>query len=160
VDILIIALRIIHIFGGVFWVGVTFFNIGFLQPTVRATGTEGQKTLQYLTQKTRLLTMVYASATLTMLSGVIMYGLRSEHGLALTIGGIAGVVAWILVVMVIRGIFNQMRTLGQAIQAGQPPTPEQAGQMQVLLARLNQAGQVGLVFLTIALLGMSIAGYV
>jgi len=160
VDILIIALRIIHIFGGVFWVGVTFFNIGFLQPTVRATGTEGQKTLQYLTQKTRLLTMVYASATLTMLSGVIMYGLRSEHGLALTIGGIAGVVAWILVVMVVRGIFNQMRTLGQAIQAGQPPTPEQAGQMQVLLARLSQAGQVGLVFLTIALLGMSIARYV
>ena len=43
--ILIIVLRIIHIFSGVFWVGFAFFNIGFLQPTVKATGAEGQKTM-------------------------------------------------------------------------------------------------------------------
>jgi hypothetical protein len=71
--ILIIVLRVIHIFSGVFWVGFAFFNYGFLQPTVKATGAEGQKTMQYLTQKTRLLSAVYATATLTMLSGLILY---------------------------------------------------------------------------------------
>jgi uncharacterized membrane protein len=50
---LIIILRIIHIFSGVFWVGVSFFNIGFLQPTIRATGAEGQAVMRRLSQKTR-----------------------------------------------------------------------------------------------------------
>jgi uncharacterized membrane protein len=167
--ILILVLRVIHIFCGVFWVGFAFFNIGFLQPTVRATGAEGQKTMQYLTQKTRLLSTVYATATLTMLSGLIMYWIlsgfrlsfiRSGYGIVLTIGSIAGVIAWIYAVVVIRGIFKRMQTIGQEIQAqGSPPTPEQATQMQALVARLGKVGQVALVFLVIALLGMSIARY-
>ena len=167
--ILILVLRVIHIFCGVFWVGFAFFNIGFLQPTVKATGAEGQKTMQYLTQKTRLLSTVYATATLTMLSGLIMYWIlagfrlsfiRSGYGVVLTIGSIAGVIAWIYAVVVIRGIFNRMQTIGQEIQAqGSPPTPEQATQMQALVARLGKVGQVALVFLVIALLGMSIARY-
>lgn len=166
---LMIVLRIVHIFSGVFWVGFSFFNIRFLQPTVRATGPEGQKTMQYLTQKTRLLSTVYATATLTMLSGLLMYwilfgfrtsALLSGYGLALTTGGIAGVIAWIYAVIVIRGIFTRMQAIGQAIQAqGGPPTPEQARDLQALVARLNRVGQVALGFLVIALLGMSIAQY-
>ncbi len=169
-SILISVLRVIHIFSGVFWVGFAFFNIGFLQPTVKATGPEGQKTMQYLTRKTRLLSTVYATATLTMLSGLIMYwillGFRlsvflSGYGAVLTIGSIAGVIAWIFAVVVIRGIFNQMQTIGQEIQAqGSPPTPEQETQMHALVARLGRVGQVSLVFLVIALLGMSIARYI
>jgi uncharacterized membrane protein len=132
-NILILVLRVIHIFSGVFWVGFAFFNIGFLQPTVKATGAEGQKTMQYLTQKTRLLSTVYATATLTMLSGLTMYwilsGFRlsfigSGYGLVLTIGSIAGVIAWIYAVVVIRGIFNRMGAIGQQIQAqGGPASP-------------------------------------
>ena len=167
--ILIMILRIIHIFSGVFWVGFAFFNIGFLQPTVKATGAEGQKTMQYLTQKTRLLSTVYTTATLTMLSGLTMYwilsGFRlsfigSGYGLVLTIGSIAGIIAWIYAVVVIRGIFNRMSVIGQQIQAqGGPPNPEQATQMQALVARLGKVGQVALVFLVIALLGMATARY-
>lgn len=166
---LILVLRIIHIFSGVFWVGFAFFNIAFLQPTVQATGPEGQKTMQYLTQKTRLLSTVYATATLTMLSGLIMYwillGFRlsamlSGYGIVLTIGSIAGVIAWIYAVVVIRGIFSQMQVTGQEIQAqGGPPTPEQATRMQALVARLGTVGQVAVVFLVIALLGMASAQY-
>ena len=167
--ILVMILRVIHIFSGVFWVGFAFFNIGFLQPTVKATGAEGQKTMQYLTQKTRLLSTIYTTATLTMLSGLIMYwillgfrfsALLSGYGIVMTIGSIAGVIAWIYAVVVIRGIFKRMQTIGQEIQAqGNPPTPGQASQMQALVARLGQVGQVALVFLVIALLGMAIAQY-
>ena len=167
--ILIIILRIIHIFSGMFWVGFAFFNIGFLQPTVKATGPEGQKTMQYLTQKTRLLLTVYTTATFTMLSGVIMYWiisgfrltfLRSGYGLVMTIGSIAGIIAWIYAVVVIRGIFKGMQTIGQQIQAqGSPPTPEQATQMQALAARLGKVGKVALIFLIISLLGMATARY-
>ncbi len=168
--ILIMILRVIHIFSGMFWAGFAFFNIGFLQPTVKATGAEGQKTMQYLTRKTRLLSTVYATATLTMLSGLIMYWIlsgfrldfmRSGYGLVLTIGSLAGIIAWIYAVVVIRGIFRQMQTVGQQIQAqGSPPTTEQATQMQTLAARLGKVGQVALVFLVISLLGMATAQYI
>ena len=55
-SLLIAILRIIHIFAGVLWVGSAFFNLLFVQPSVRATGAEGQKLNQYLVQKTRLTT--------------------------------------------------------------------------------------------------------
>jgi hypothetical protein len=85
----------------------------------------------------------------------------SGYGIVLTIGSIAGVIAWIYAVVVIRGIFQQMQTIGREIQAqGSPPTPEQATQMQALVARLGQVGQVAVVFLVVALLGMATARYI
>ena len=141
-NLLMIVLRIIHIFCGVFWVGFAFFNIGFLQPTVRATGAEGQAVMRHLAQRTRLLNTVYATATLTMLSGLLMYSalfsfnmafLSSGYGLVLTIGSIAGIIAWVYALFTIRGIFRDMGVIGKAIQAqGGPPTTEQAGALQVL----------------------------
>jgi uncharacterized membrane protein len=167
---IIIILRIIHIFGGIFWVGVSFFNIGFLQPAVRATGAEGQAVMRHLTQKTRLLLTTYTASTLTLLSGLILYWivsgfqwsfLLSGYGLTLTIGGVAGIVAWLFALIVVRGIFSQMQRIGQEIQAqGAPPTPQQMSEMQALGARLVKVGQIALVFMIVAVLGMSAARYV
>jgi hypothetical protein len=163
-----LVLRVIHIFSGVFWVGFSFFNVGFMQPTIAAVGAEGQKVMGYLTQKTRLLTTVYVTATLTMLAGLIMLWLisglqlsflRSGYGLILSLGGLAGIIAWVIGLFWIRGIINRMGSLGRAISAGGPPTPEQAGEMSSLVAQLGTAGRVGVIFMVLALLGMSIASY-
>jgi len=168
--VLTIILRIIHIFAGVLWVGAAFYNLMFVQPAVRATGAEGQKLNQYLVQKTRLTSYVYGVATANFLAGLILYYIKSEfrasffqsgYGLVLTIGSIAGVISWITVVIVIRGIFGQMSAIGQQIQSqGGPPTPEQASQMQALGARLSSVGNYGLVFMTIAIIGMASARYI
>ncbi|MBW8010918.1 MAG: hypothetical protein FVQ83_06715 [Chloroflexi bacterium] len=167
-DYLTIVLRIIHIFSGVFWVGVALFNIGFLQPTVQATGAEGQRVMQHLSGKTRFLIVTYLAATLNMLSGVWMYWdlsrfkweftTASGKGLFLTIGGTFGVLAWITVIFVIRNIFNQLGAIGHQIQTqGSPPTSEQGAELQALGARLSKVGTYVLVLLIIALLGMSTA---
>jgi len=169
-DLLMVVLRLIHIFSGIFWVGVSFFNIRYLQPTIQATAPDGQKVMQHLTQRTNFTSAVYAAATLTMLSGLIMYwrlfgftaeSMTSPYGLVLGIGGVSGIIAWIVAIVVIRSIINQMGAVGKAIQEqGGPPTPEQAAKLGELSARLTQMGRVGLVFMTIAVIGMSIAQYV
>jgi len=169
-NLLMIVLRVIHIFSGVFWVGVSFFNIGFLQPTVQATGGEGQKVMQHLTGQTRFTITVYTAATLSMLSGLglywILFGFRlsalsSGYGLFLTIGGLAGIIAWVIAIFVVRKILGQMQAIGKAIrQQGSPPTAEQAAQMQAAGARLTKLGGWGVALMTIALLGMSAAQYV
>jgi len=166
---LMIVLRILHIFAGVFWVGASFVNIGFLQPTVKATGAEGQKVMGYLTRQTRFVSASLAAATITMFSGLIMYwilsGLRlsflsSGYGLVLTVGAIAGLIAWVMAIFFVRRILNRMGALGQQIQAqGSPPSVEQASEMQALGAQMTSLGRTALVFLVIALLGMSVAQY-
>ena len=169
-NVLIVVLRLIHIFSGIFWVGVSLFNIQYLQPSVRATAPESQKLMQHLTQRTRFLNAVYGSATLTMLSGLLMYwilfGFRpaamlSPYGLVLGIGGVAGIIAWLVVIFVVRDIFQQMGAVGRAVQAqGGPPTPEQAQQLGALSARLADLGRWGLLLQTIAVVAMSVAQYV
>jgi uncharacterized membrane protein len=169
-NVTMIFLRIVHIFSGVFWVGVSFFNIGFLQPTVQATGEEGQKVMQHLTSHTRFTLTAYTVATLTLLSGWTMYWklfgfrlsvLSSGYGLFLTIGGIAGTTAWIIAIIFVRRAMGQMGAIGSAIQQqGGPPTPEQASRLQAIGGQLGKMGQWAVAFMVLALLGMSTAQYV
>jgi len=169
-NLLMIVLRIIHIFSGVFWVGVSLFNIGFLQPTIQSTGSEGQKVMQHLTTQTRFTMTVYTAATLSLLSGLIMYwilfgfrlsALSSGYGLSLTIGGLAGIVAWFVALFVVRRIIGRMQAVGRAVQKqGGPPNPEQVAAMQAAGAQLAKLGKWGVALMVVALLGMSAGQYV
>lgn len=165
-----IVLRIIHIFSGVFWVGVSIFNVAFLQPTVQLTGSEGQKVMQHLTLRTRFTITVYSAATLNLLSGLTMYAilfefrlsaLSSGFGLVLTIGGIAGIIAWIIAIFFVRNILGQMQAIGKDIQEqGGPPTPEQGAALQAASSRMVKLGQWGVALMAVALLAMASARYV
>jgi uncharacterized membrane protein len=169
-NLFMIVMRIIHIFSGIFWVGVSFFNISFLQPTVQATGGEGQSVMQHLTSRTRFTISMYTVATLTLLSGWIMHwslfkfrlaALTTGYGSLLTIGGIAGTIAWMIALVFIRSVLADMGTIGQAIMAqGGPPNEEQSAQLQALSARMVSLGQWGVILMVIAVLGMSTAQYV
>jgi uncharacterized membrane protein len=169
-DILMIVLRIIHIFAGIFWVGVSIFNIRFLQPTLQATGSEGQAVMRHLTSHTRFTVTMYTVATLSLLSGLFMYwylfefdldAISAGYGLVLTIGGIAGLIAWIIAIFFVRRTLSRLQAIGKAVQAqGGPPTSEQAVGMQAASAQMVQLGQAGVGFMIIAVLAMSIAQYV
>ena len=164
-----IVLRTIHILSGVFWVGFAIFNIVFLQPTIRATGAEGQKTFQYLMRQTKLMTTVYTAATLTTLTGILQYGyvshlqsafLASGWGMVLTIGSVAGIIAWFIAIFMIRGLFNNIGKVGQAIQASSgAPDSELVAKMGELVSRLGLVGKTALVFMIISTIGMAAARY-
>jgi hypothetical protein len=167
--LLMSVLRVIHIFSGVAWVGIAFVNIAFLQPTIQATAPESQKVMQYLTGRTRFLATSYTVATLTVLSGLTMLALlsdlrpdyfKSAYGATLTLGALAGITGWVLVIFVIRRLLGRMQALGKQIQSqGGPPTPEQGAEMAAMSARLSSLGTIGLVLIAIALFGMSVAQY-
>lgn len=168
-NMLMIILRVIHVLSGVFWVGFAIFNLAFLQPTIRATGAEGQKTLQYLMRKTRLMTTVYVAATLTMFTGLIQLGIisnlqhsfiNSSWGLIITLGSLSGIIAWFIAIHFIRRIFNQMGVVGAELQSSDgPPNPEKLSEMQALVERLGKVGKTALVFMIISVVGMAAARY-
>jgi len=168
-NILMIIMRVLHVLGGIFWVGFAMFNIAFLQPTIRATGLEGQKTLQYLMRNTRLMTTVYAAATLTMVTGMLQLGaishmhssfMNSGWGLTITIGSVAGLIAWFIAIHLIRRIFNRMGIVGQELQTqGDTADPALQSEMQALTAKLVSTGKIALVFMLISVVGMAAARY-
>lgn len=165
-DWYMIALRLIHFFSGIFWVGSTFFLIGFLAPTVQASGPEGGRFMQRLMNGTRFSTVIAVAGGLAMLSGLLMYwrisdglnpGVMFNSRLGLTIGAIAGIAAGIVGGAVQGRASGRMAALGQQIAAqGGPPKPEQMTQMQALQETIRQGGVITAILMSIAVIGMAV----
>jgi uncharacterized membrane protein len=169
-NFLMISMRIIHIFSGVFWAGTSFFMLSFVAPSVIATGAEGQKFMQQLAFRTRFTTAMMAVAILSVLSGLVMYweifefrlnALSTGYGLMLTLGAIAGFIGFLTGYFMQNRTTGKMKGLSNSIAAsGGPPTPEQQAEMKSLSETVSRGSQITSVFLALALLGMSIAQYV
>ena len=103
-NLLIIALRLIHIFGGVFWTGTSFFLASSVKPAVKASGPEGGRFMGALSGPGRMSTLLGVAATATAISGLLLYWIVSANlnvgfitsgrGIILTIGALAGLAAW------------------------------------------------------------------
>ena len=120
-NIYVIVLRLIHIMGGVFWVGAAWMIAGFLFPTANAAGPEGAKFLQRLFQS-RLPTVISAAGGLNILAGLLLYWRDSGHlrldwittnaGLAFTLGGASALVAFVIGFAVNKPAADRLGALG------------------------------------------------
>ena len=168
-NVYVILLRILHIFAGVFWVGAAAIFVLFIAPTAAATRPESQKFVNYLLRQRRFVTWILIAATLAILAGLLLYWQDSAGFQASWIVSPTGLgfTAWALAALLAYGVLHMARrnlrrlgTQAQQIQSGgQPPTPDQAAELQRLQQRQNRLGYIGLVLLTLALLGMSVARY-
>ena len=167
---IMISMRIIHIFAGVFWAGTSFFMLSFVTPSVIASGAEGQKFMQQLAFRTRFTTAMMGVAILSVLSGLVMYweifefrlaALSTGYGLMLTLGGIAGFIGFLTGYFMQNVTTRKMKVISKSIAStGGPPSPEQQAEMKSLSETVSRGSQITSVFLALALLGMSIAQYV
>ncbi len=166
---LIIILRLIHIFAGVFWAGAAFMMVSYVEPSVRASGTIGQQFMRQLGLKSTYSIAMAATATLSALSGLLLYDLifnlsfdilSTTRGLVIIIGALAGLAAWITGFAVQFRSISKMKKLNEEIEAGDgPPSPEQLATMQALGQKVSLGGRITVVLLVIALIGMSTAEY-
>src|SRR5215211_6152601 len=133
---LIWLLRIIHIVSGVFWVGGTLFMTFFVGPTIGATGEAGQKFVGHLMNNLKLSNRMSAAAGLTVLAGLILYGLdaragaawmRSSFAMGLGIGAVFAIIGMIFGILIGRTT-QAMAGLGAQMQG--KPSPTQLTQMQ------------------------------
>src|SRR3990172_1148338 len=72
-DILMVILRLIHIFSAVIWAGLAFTMVLFITPVVQTMGAEGGKFMQRISSGKIFRRFVPSVAGLTVLSGLIMY---------------------------------------------------------------------------------------
>jgi uncharacterized membrane protein len=166
-DIFMLILRSIHVLSGIFWVGTAFFFVLFFEPTLKAAGLAGGTVMGRLTL-TRFPLVMALSSILTVGIGFVMYWLDSKGfqvnwistppGIALTIGSLAGILAFLLGLAVQMPASNRMAAIQKEIQtAGGKPKPSQVEEMQVLQERISTASRWGAVLMVIAVLGMAMA---
>lgn len=132
-DIDMIVLRTIHILSGTFWVGTAFFFVLFFEPTLKAAGPAGGTVMGRLMLTRFPMAMVFSSI-LTVAAGFLLYLIDSggfqihwistSSGVTMTIGSVAGILAFLLGLTVQMPASARMAALQGEIQAaGGPPAP-------------------------------------
>jgi uncharacterized membrane protein len=168
-DAYMVILRIVHLFSGVFWVGSTFLLVGYIAPTVAAAGDAGRTFMSHFALKTGFSPAMAITGTLTTLSGLLMYwelfGFRtttfnSGYGLAISIGALAGILALIFGFVFQFNSITKMKAINREVEAsGGPPSPDQMAELGRHGERVALGSRIGIILMTIALLGMSTAQY-
>lgn len=172
-DPLMIVLRALHIGFGVLWVGAAWMMFLFVEPTLKALGSEVQKNFMgHIIGVRRLTTIVTGATFVTVGAGAVMYVLAvlrftpqfffgSGFGIVMTIGAVAAIIAFVLGLMFIEPGFRRMAQIGAEIEAaGGPPKPDQVAELEALGTRLNSVFRADFVLLLIAVIAMAIARYV
>ena len=169
-QILQIALRIVHIGTGVFWVGTAWFFFGWVEPTTKAIGAQAGPFMHHVVSQRRVVQFITGAGTLNVLAGAILYwrasaGLSaswigSGTGIGFTLGGLAAIAAWGIGIRVIGPTVEALDRAGGAMAAaGRPPTSDELAGMHALETRLHRAGQADTILLVAAVVMMAASRY-
>jgi uncharacterized membrane protein len=165
-DVFLLVMRLLHVFGGVVWVGGALIMNFYIVPTIGATAQAGKQFAGHLMLKTRFSMMMSAAAILTVLAGGYFYWRDSQGftsgwtsagpGIGFGIGGAAALVGFVFGIMV--GQLNKkMSVIGGQIKG--EPTSEELAQFQGVQKQLKLVGTVNVVSLIIATVFMSVSRY-
>jgi hypothetical protein len=166
----VLILRLLHVVGGVFWVGAMTVLAWFLFPAVRAAGPEGGKVMQQVMAGRNLSRWMGTAALLTVGSGLILFGwfarvsrgawIRTPAAHGYSFGAVVALVALGIGLGVgMRSMMRVQRIAREAALVGGAPTAEQAAEMQRLQARAAGAAKVASALLLLATAVMGTARY-
>ena len=165
-----LVLRLVHILGGIFWVGSLMYTSFFLVPVVRSSPAVAGQVMAGL-QKRRLFLVLPIVALLTIASGMRLMMIASagfdgvyfstNAGRTYSWGGVAAIVAFLLSLLVSRPAFVHVGKLSASLAS----TTDEGGRQRITaeIERLNWRATiangivVALLLLTAA--GMATARY-
>jgi uncharacterized membrane protein len=166
----LIALRIVHVVGGVLWVGGVMVMAAFIVPASRAAGPAAAPFMNQLIRVRKLPIYLLGIGWLTVISGFILYGRTGMLAGATWFGtmqaqifGIGGIIGLVVVLM---GTFFNIPTMkrimvvGAQMQAADgSPSADQQAEMQRLQLRMKRLAETAAVLLVLATLSMAVARY-
>ena len=140
--LLISSLRLLHIAGGLIWVGAALLMTWYVEPTAARAGAAGTTFLRAIYRETNLPRLIPLSGSITTVAGLLLYemlsypdALASPTGLVLTAGALFGLLAFL------HGWFAVWRPAGRfanALNAASPDEPQLAS----LQDKLRRNGRV------------------
>ena len=167
-SVYLIVFRIVHILAGVAWGGSVVLFVVFVQPSAKAIGPAAGPFMGELLGKRRVTNAILGMAAVSITGGLFLYWhdwhlspsfgdwVSSRWGLALTIGAIAGIAAFLIGLFGTRPRVGRFLTLSrQAAEAGGPP-PAELGRLQT---QLKVLARTSLALIGVSVLAMSTARY-
>lgn len=164
----VIILRLIHVLGGIMWVGGGAFNALFLLPAMASAGPAAGPVMAGL-QRRRMMTVLPIIALLTILSGLRLLMIngsmapayfQSRQGMTFSLSGGIAIVGFVVGLTLVRPAMVKAAQLA----AAQATAPEsERASMGAEIGRLRRRGAIGntlvayAVFLAAA--GMAVARY-
>ena len=166
----IIVLRLVHILGGIFWLGSGLFTTFFLIPALGRAGPAAAGPVMGALQQRRLFAVLPIVAVLTMLSGarlmqIMSSGfssayLSSRPGQTLLWSGAAAVAAFLLSLLVARPAAARAGQLGASMATiAEDQRAARAAELERLRRRSAAASTVAMILLIGAAAGMAVARY-
>lgn len=163
-------LRLIHILGGIAWVGAALFVALYLMPAARTVGPAAAPLMREVNEGRKLHLYMSFMSTFTLLSGFALawrdagpLGFRwfeSGSGLVYGIGGIAAVVASIVGGAIIGPSAKGAADIAAKVhQEQRQPTPAELTAQMALQSRMNFGVKLGAVMLVTASAAMASARY-
>lgn len=166
-DVVGVALRIVHIVSGVLWVGGAGLFFFYLEPTINKLGPDAEKFVDEMVNRRKVPIYFVTLSTLTVVAGVILY-LRdfgaiidtSPFGLALGLGGLAALIAWLGGNLLIPRTLGQLMAIGEEMKASAGPPPgELVSRLHATQERLRTIGMIDTGLLLFAVIAMASARY-
>lgn len=168
---MIFVLRLLHIIGGVFWVGSAMFAALLLAPTLQAVGPGAGPVMNQLVKVRKMPLVMMISSMVTIVAGVWLLiidaagqpgvWMRSGPGMTFGIGGVLAILGFVIGMAVNAPSSKRLAAIGAAAAArGGPPSPEEQAELRRLQGRLSSASMIVTVLLVLATGAMAIARYV
>jgi uncharacterized membrane protein len=164
----LLLLRLIHILGGIFWVGSGLFTAIFLLPVLAKAGPSAAHVATGL-QKRRLMLVLPITALLTMASGARLMAITSNgfsrdyftlaSGKMYAVSAIAAIVAFLLSVIVSRPAAARMAELSHMAASGETDRQRLNAEIQRLQRRTAFSSTIAVVLLVLSAAGMAVARY-
>jgi len=165
-----IVFRIIHIASAILWAGSATFYSAFVGPSLGVLGPEAGRFFNHLVRQRKAVIFFVVVSTLTVVAGGFLYWrdsggldsgwIQTDVGAGFTVGAVAGLISWLLVVLVLAPTSYRLTSLGERLAAGGgPPSDEAMSSLQTLQSRLRRFSLVNIAFLAIATAAMATARY-
>ena len=166
----LIGLRVVHVGSGMAWFGGAIVGGFFLFPTARALGPQGQPFMDQLMNSRRMGVFFPIVAALAVLSGATLYwrdssGLTSAWvssptGIALAIGGLAAILAFVGgMVLIGPSVAAETAVRNELAASGGPPTPAQQERLDRADRKVRLANRIDLPLILVAGVMMAVARY-
>lgn len=155
--LVITVLRLLHIVGGLIWVGAAVVLSIYIEPLLERAGAEGSGILGRLYKETSFPRLIPVSALVTTVAGLLLYGMLSYHeamssglGIVLTAGALFGLLAFA------HGYFAVWRSAAQVAAL----TESDAAEQSALQVKLRRNGRISMWLALISLVLMAGARYI
>lgn len=164
----LLVLRVVHVVGGIIWVGSGVLMGLFLAPALATLGPTAGQVMGAL-QKRKMMVFMPTVAILTILSGIRLMMITSMGfsgayfatgpGKAFAIAGLAGIIAFLVGILFNLPIAKKMAKISQEMASNPANKDALAAEAKSLQQRAATMGFAVLGLLLFAAIGMAVARY-